>query len=214
MVMMSPPAGSPDEEVEMDTEYRIERQHGCIITYGSMPITTMVELMAEVGEEGQMDMALANKLGASMVLGESHALTTLAQDPTIQDQILARVKASTDSYNIPQSAIRWLEEGCRGLSSETIFVAMTGIPLIEADDLSHPHDVSDFLRCRLLLEGVPEFAARRDELKALSAYWRALVPHWDELCELIDQEAPAWRDSGGPCPKAYARIKDLYESLP
>ena len=197
----------------MDTEYRIERQHGCIITYGSMPITTMLELMAEVGEKGQMDMSLSNKLGASMVLGTSKDLQTLAQNPAIQQQIQARVKDSLGNYNIPQSAIRWLVEGRRGLSSETIFVAMTGIPLIEPDDMSHPHDVSDFLRCRLLLESVPEFAARRDELKPLSAYWRALVLHWDELCDLIDQEAPAWRDSGGPCPKAYARIKALYEPL-
>jgi hypothetical protein len=197
----------------MDTEYRIERQHGCIITYGSMPITTMVELMAEVGEEGQMDMALANKLGASMVLGESHALANLAQDPDIQQQVLARIQDSVGNYNIPQSAIRWLEEGQRGLSSETIFVAMTGIPLIEADDLSHPHDVSDFLRCRMLLESVPEFAARRDELKALSAHWSVLVPHWDELCALVDQESPAWRDKGGACPETYKRIKALYEPL-
>ncbi len=67
----------------MNTEYRIERQHGCIITYGSMPITTMVKLMEEVGEDGQMDTSLANRLGASMVMGASKNLHTLAQDPVI-----------------------------------------------------------------------------------------------------------------------------------
>lgn len=197
----------------MDTEYRIERLHGCIITYGSMPIRAMTDLIDEVGDDGQMEMLLAKKLGASMVMGSHENLERLAQDPAIQQQIAQRIQASTESFNIPQSAIRWLEEGHRGLSSETIFVAMTGVPLIEADDLSHPLDVSDFLRCRRLIEAVPEFAERREELKALSAHWKILTEHWDELCASVDAEAPEWREQSIASPATYARIKELYRDL-
>lgn len=197
----------------MDTECRIERLCGCIITYGSMPIRAITDLIEEIGDNGQMEMLLAKKLGASMVMGSHENLETLAQDPSIQQQITQRIQASTESFNIPQSAIRWLEEGHRGLSSETIFVAMTGVPLIEADDMSHPLDVSDFLRCRRLMEAVPEFAERREELKALSAHWKTLAEHWDELCASVDAEAPAWREQSIACPETYAKIKSLYKLL-
>jgi len=197
----------------MHAEYRIEKLHGCIITYGSMPVRDMIELMEEVGDEGQMDTTLSRKLGASMVMGSKENLTSLAQDPSIQQQIKARIQSSTEGYSIPASAIRWLEEGERGLSSETIFVAMTGIPIIEPDDMSSPSDVSDFLRCRRLMEAVPEFAERREELKTLSRHWSVLIEHWDELCASVDEEAPAWREKNGSCKKTYARMKQLYTSL-
>lgn len=197
----------------MDTQYRIERLCGCIITYGTMPIRAMVDLMEELGDEAQMEMLLAKKLGASMVMGCHENLEALAQEPSIKQQITQRIKASTEGFHIPQSAIRWLEDGHRGMSSDTIFVAMTGVPLIEAGDMSHPRDVSDFLRCRSLLESVPEFAQRRDELKALSAHWSALVVHWDELCASVDAEAPSWREQDFACPTTYSRIKALYEPL-
>lgn len=76
-------------------------------------------------------------------------------------------------------------------------------------NIAHPHDPDDFARCRKLLEAVPELAPRLNEMKAASSVWASLVEAWDELCRLMDEEAPEWREGKGSSPKTYARMKAL-----
>lgn len=48
----------------------------------------------------------------------------------------------------------------------------------------YPHDSGDFGRCHRLLEAVPEFMVRIEEMAQRSPQWAALVEHWDELTKL------------------------------
>lgn len=105
--------------------------------------------------------------------------------------------------DVPDSAIEWLRNGERGSSSETIFYCLTQLP-IKRWSSTYPSDPDDLRRCRLLLDTVPEFRARLGEMAQVSQQWAALVAHWDELCALMDEEAPS-----GQCPKTYARMIQL-----
>jgi len=102
--------------------------------------------------------------------------------------------------NIPDSAIEWLKSGHRGTSSETIFKHLTGVPISVWS--STPSDPSDLHRCRLLLDAVPEFAKRFDEMRTASPRWARLVDAWPQLCALMDSE-------GQRCPKTWALMEQL-----
>lgn len=112
-----------------------------------------------------------------------------------------------DRYLIPPAAIHWLRAGERGISSETIFARMTGVPV--GQSTWAPSDPADLRRCRLLLEAVPSFAARIQEMADVGRGWGLLVPHWDRLCALMDEEAPDWRNGVGEAPKTFALMNEL-----
>ncbi len=82
----------------------------------------------------------------------------------------------------------WLRTGKRGVSSEAIVSVMEGIPLNQYG-LRHPVDPSDFMRCYLLLEAVPEYRSRLKEMRTVSNEWMVLVDHWEELEALYREEA-------------------------
>ena len=103
--------------------------------------------------------------------------------------------------DIPDTAIAWLRNGERGSSSEVIFEHLTGIPIRGWGWKFPPADPSDLERCRRLLDAVPEFSARLPEMAQVSPQWAALVVNWDELCALMDEEAPS-----GQCPRTYERM--------
>ncbi|MCJ7616533.1 MAG: hypothetical protein MUO43_08360, partial [Desulfobacterales bacterium] len=66
----------------------------------------------------------------------------------------------------------------------------------------HPHDPSDFNRCVKLLNAVPEYRTRMDEMRAVSPQWDQLVEHWAELEELL-------KESIDSAPELYDRMKEL-----
>ena len=107
------------------------------------------------------------------------------------------------TFDIPDAAVEWLKKGERGISSESIFEAMTGLPIGEWGHAA-PRDPADVRRCRLLLESVPEWNHRFLEMADKSESWAAIVPLWVELCMTMDIESPDWRDGGGMAPKTYA----------
>ena len=106
---------------------------------------------------------------------------------------------------IPKNLNRWLKEGDRGISSEAIATKLTDIN-VGRWGLRHPLDPSDFGRCVALLEAVPEFKARLDEMKSVSLVWTALVENWAELEAIFQEEV-----SSGRAPKLYDRMQELIE---
>ena len=74
---------------------------------------------------------------------------------------------------------------------------------------SHPHDPDDLNRCRKLLELVPELRPRIGEMASFSPEWGRLVARWDELCALMDEEAPRWREGVGRTPRTYELMQNL-----
>lgn len=117
------------------------------------------------------------------------------------------------TVELSDAANRWLQIGEQGLSSQAIFTRMTGLNLLGQWGqwgAWTPSDPADLRRCRLLLEMVPEFAGRFDVMKAASAKWAIAVEYWDELCRIMDEEAPKWRDSyGWRASNTYKRMGEI-----
>lgn len=91
-------------------------------------------------------------------------MTTINETPDIKDRI-----------------IDWLLNGDTGASSRAIVEQMLNPK--PGSYLNHPRDYGDFDRCIKLLELLPEFAERIDEMSAVSPEWAAIVAHWDYLTE-------------------------------
>lgn len=98
----------------------------------------------------------------------------------------------------------WLRNGERGISSETIFEVMTGIPLGQKHYT--PQDPSDFNRCYMLLLTVPEFRGRIKEVGEAFPAWKSLTDNWDELECLFEEESLR---EDRKAPKLYARLHEL-----
>ncbi len=107
--------------------------------------------------------------------------------PAARTPINQRVPSDLRSA-LPPGAIEWLCTGERGESSEAIFAHLTGIPIC-GSRRGYPSDPDDMRRCRLLLDAVPEFYERFDEMKTCSKQWAALVRRWGEVCRAIDDKA-------------------------
>lgn len=109
------------------------------------------------------------------------------------------------AFVVPSAALEWLRTGERGISSEVIFERLTGIPVQNGSRKDVPSDPDDLRRCRLLLDAVPEFGARLEEMADVSERWAKLVKVWNRLCAIMDEETAArerWRGEGqhGPAP--------------
>lgn len=116
---------------------------------------------------------------------------------------------------ISNALVRWLANGRRGVSSNTIVTHLTGINALSAwVGASHPLDPDDMTRCRWLLKEVPELAANFPDMRTCSPEWAQLVKHWDEICQLMDSEFPKWEDGryGGSCPKTYRLMRELIDT--
>lgn len=81
--------------------------------------------------------------------------------------------------------------GDRGISSETIFGAITGLNLNSSK--YPPADPSDFYRCYKLIKAVPEWKTELYKVAELSNTWKNVVDNWDKLSELLEEQIE-WRD--------------------
>lgn len=113
------------------------------------------------------------------------------------------------SLNLSDNAVMWLATGERGLSSETLFTCATGVDAEGDHGHNYPHDPSDLGRCRKLLEQCPELVPYLPRVAAAGPEWAALVPRWNELCALMDKEAPEWRQGRGSAPQTYNLMKQI-----
>lgn len=100
--------------------------------------------------------------------------------------------------------MNWLLNGERGSSSETIVSKMEGVPILSWRKDVHPSDPSDFNRCVKLLDEVPEYKQRLDEMRGVSQVWNELVDHWSELEQML---VDALKE--GSAPEMYKKMKEL-----
>jgi hypothetical protein len=111
------------------------------------------------------------------------------------------------------SLVEWLANGERGISSNAIVTCIGGVNAMQGFGLahSHPRDPDDLRRCRLLLEQVPNLGKNFHAMSTLSHEWGRLVSHWQEICDLMDEEAPDWRTGHrGRAPRTYRLMQHLY----
>lgn len=87
------------------------------------------------------------------------------------------------SLAVEERAVWWSTHGETGLSSETIWnFFMKQNPTYE---IHHPCDADDFSRCYKLLEAIPEWKDRIQEMKGLSKEWDILIENWDVITSLF-----------------------------
>lgn len=115
---------------------------------------------------------------------------------------------------IPDGVLVWLERGEHGLSSKFMVKYLFGFDFWGRRHISgnhHPLDPADLRRCALLLESDPEVAVRFPEMATASTVWASLVADWDTLIELMDSEAPDWREGrrGDHCDRTFERMRGL-----
>ena len=118
------------------------------------------------------------------------------------------MKQSEHQREITEKIADWFANGHVGASSKAMAVTALGAT-INATPAAHPLDPSDFNRCLLLLECVPEIRERFAQIGALSPQWKAVVDHWEELTALFVAEV-GWNWSNAlSAPKTYQRMKEL-----
>ncbi len=110
--------------------------------------------------------------------------------------------------SINQRAIDWIVSSDTGISSETIWATMMGAQRRNRYIEHAPSDPSDFGRCYRLLNLIPEWKGRLFELTVRGKDWACLIPHWEELTRLYEEELPT-----GSCPKLYGRMKVLLNNM-
>lgn len=85
----------------------------------------------------------------------------------------------------------WAVNGEHGMSSKTMFnhlsKGLTGVRSVENRYSTTPSDPDDFKRCYKLLQAVPQWKNKLNELKSLSPVWEKLVDNWGKLTEMYEQ---------------------------
>ena len=122
-------------------------------------------------------------------------------DPSPQETI------TKDISDIQQRAFKWIAHGKVGISSQTIWEVMLGIVMEGRSNrcrYSVPYDPTDFKRCYLLLQEIPEWRERLPEVALIFPEWEPLVANWSELERLYEEGSESeWSY------KLYDRIKEL-----
>tara|TARA_R110001599_G_scaffold302056_1_gene507714 strand:- start:1030 stop:1476 length:447 start_codon:yes stop_codon:yes gene_type:complete len=90
-----------------------------------------------------------------------------------------------------ERAMFWRNNGDIGMSSLTIWMHLLDVRHPESNliyNKSAPSDFSDFKKCYLLLESVPEWKDKLDILINVSPIWKNLVKLWDDLTILYEEK--------------------------
>lgn len=185
--------------------YTVSERNGCRLIAGAVPAGDFAKLIKGLPRNAVFDPDVARLLDVTFAMGIPEALAQLRSDPEVLQA--ARERTHAAHGDLPHAACEWLATGRHGVSSLTIFKQLSGKPV--TDHEHHPSDPSDLGRCRRLLDQVPEYRSRLGEMAGLSPVWEKLVASWDELCALMDSEAPHWRDGEGVAKETYARMKAL-----
>jgi hypothetical protein len=81
--------------------------------------------------------------------------------------------------SVEKRAARWAASGKTGTSSKAMLSVMLGER--PKTSFCYPHDGGDLGRCIGLLDAVPEYRERLNEMKSVGKEWAALIDHWPEL---------------------------------
>ena len=106
--------------------------------------------------------------------------------------------------------LNWLANGETGISSKNI-AFIVGFKIVPNNDSYFaPSDPSDFNRCLLLLNEVPELRKDLHELGDYSKHWKRIVDRWDDVEKsFLDEVGFNWCKAKS-APKTYKLMKEIY----
>ena len=108
--------------------------------------------------------------------------------------------------SVVDRAVKWIRDGRVGLSSRAIHDHMLGLE--SSRDYPHPRDPDDLNRCLLLLDLIPEWAGRMNEMGSHGGCWVGLAKRWGEISETFLNEAGLNWCKGSSAPKTYQLMQD------
>ncbi len=105
-----------------------------------------------------------------------------------------------------EKVITWFTCANTGASSEAIAGYLTTGAI---GYCSTPSDPSDFNRCLMLLDAIPELKEDMHKMKNLGRQWPVLIDSWDIIEKsFIDEVGLNWCH-GGSAPKTYKLMKSI-----
>lgn len=111
-------------------------------------------------------------------------------------------KSWAEPVNDPQgkseeeNARWWMENGEHGISSVTMFNALSDQLSIPSRQSSPPSDPCDFLRCFKLLQAVPQFRLKLGRLRQRGKVWNNLVENWETLEGMLAEQMETKKPNG------------------
>jgi len=191
-------------------DFKVIERMGCQLAYGGIPLTAVSEMAVKAPEGTVISPHLARLAEATMAFGLPDDIDRLCE--SMADEVLARTQLKHWNNELSEAALHWLALGEQGVSSQVMFRDILGVmPAMgsASEDNDTPRDPDDLRRCRLLVEAVPEIQDNLARLKRTSAAWMRLVDRWAEVCRLMDEEAPNWRNQKGEAPRTHAMLKEI-----
>lgn len=181
--------------------FKVKLMCGCRVVFGEIPISEFTMLTHGFSKKALMAADIADRIGASLVIGEPGNLEELRKvNLPVSGKRHADHQAATH-LGLHKVAL-WLREGERGSSSNAMCKHIFGVPQDAGDD--YPHDPADLRRCLLFLDAA-EAHDKVDMMRGVSPEWAALVEHWGELSNLLKTEMA----HGNAAPKTYALMKEV-----
>lgn len=191
----------PDPDVPMQG-YNVQTAFGCRVVFGKVPINDVMTLSSGFSDKALMAIDIADRIGASLVMGEPGDLEALRNSNLPVSKQRMRDGDEALRRGLPPTMAEWLRTGDRGQSSNAMCKRIFGIP--QSAGGSHPHDPSDLHRCVQFLDAAGAHA-QVAMMADVSPEWERLVEHWDELVMMLRQE----RAVGASAPKTYALMNNL-----
>lgn len=184
--------------------YTIKKIAGCRLVFGKVPVSDLAMLTGGFSKKAVMDISIANRIGAAMVIGEPEDIEVLrGMDLPVSASRHADFLEAHE-LGIRNSVAMWLRTGERGASSDAMCMRLFGVPEAGKD---HPHDPDDLRRCVEFLEQTSS-SDMVHGMRVVSPQWAALVDHWDELVGLLRQEMA---DPKGRARQTYERMKAVLD---
>lgn len=196
-----------ESDSRSEANYTVEHRGNCVLVFGAVPTLAFGDLMKLAPNKSVVDTQLAHVAGCSMAIGlpedAKKLIVEMAPDP------LQRARLSYAGTGLTEAAIKWLALGQRDACSGAMFLGITGVKPYDmaGSALAYPLDPDDFKRCRLLVEQVPEIAARLEAVSSVSPIWQQIVDSWYSLCDTMDSESPNWRSGKVHAPMTHDALQ-------
>lgn len=183
---------------------RFELIHGCRIVYGPIPLSEVDTLMCGFSKKALMAVDIADRIGASFVIGEPKDIEALRKIELPVSENRQNDYLDALQHGVHDVAM-WLRNGERGLSSNAMCKRIFGVP---ADaGINTPQDPDDLRSCLLFLDA----ANAHDKvlmMAGVSPEWERLVAAWDQIVTTFWEEM----QSGNAAPKTYALMRQALDS--